>query len=40
MTGQNMTNSKHEIRNPEQHQNTNDQNPKQMSFGLWNLQSV
>jgi hypothetical protein len=29
-----MTNPKHKIRNPEQCQNTNDQNPKQMSFGI------
>jgi hypothetical protein len=34
MTGQNMTNPKHEIQNPKQCQSTNDQSPKQMSFGI------
>jgi hypothetical protein len=29
MTGQNMTNPKHEIRNPKQYQSTNDQNLEQ-----------
>jgi len=29
-----ITNPKHEIRNPKQCQSTNDQSPKQMSFGI------
>jgi len=32
MTKQNMTNPKHEIRNPKQYQSTNDQNSKQNEF--------
>jgi hypothetical protein len=40
MTGENMINPKREIRNPKQYQSSNDQNPKQMSFGIWNLEFV
>jgi hypothetical protein len=38
MTGQNMINPKHEIRNPKQYQINNDQNPKRNGFWYLDLE--